>query len=76
MFICHMAREDPLVTVKQGRLRGIVEENVYGGQFLAFRGIPFAKPPTGPLRFKVNTHVLRRPISSCLIFLPRKIILD
>ncbi|XP_031829086.1 juvenile hormone esterase isoform X2 [Nomia melanderi] len=47
-----MAREDPVVTVKQGRLRGTVQENVYGGQFLAFRGVPFAKPPIGPLRFK------------------------
>ncbi|XP_076647596.1 juvenile hormone esterase isoform X2 [Halictus rubicundus] len=49
---CHMACEDPVVTVKQGQLRGAVDENVYGGKFLAFRGIPFAKPPTGPLRFK------------------------
>lgn len=47
-----MAFEDPVVTVKQGQLRGSVDQNVYGGTFLAFRGIPYAKPPTGPLRFK------------------------
>lgn len=47
-----MAREEPVVTVKQGQLRGAVDENVYGGKFLAFRGVPFAKPAIGPLRFK------------------------
>ncbi|XP_076291110.1 juvenile hormone esterase isoform X2 [Lasioglossum baleicum] len=47
-----MAREEPVVTVKQGQLCGAVDENVYGGKFLAFRGVPFAKPPIGPLRFK------------------------
>nr|XP_033334723.1 esterase FE4-like isoform X1 [Megalopta genalis] len=48
-----MAREVPLVTVKQGQISGTVEENVYGGKYLAFRGVPYAKPPVGPLRFKV-----------------------
>lgn len=47
-----MACEDPVVTVKQGQLRGAVEENVCGGTFLGFRGIPYAKPPIGTLRFK------------------------
>ncbi|XP_078047071.1 esterase FE4 isoform X2 [Augochlora pura] len=47
-----MAREESLVTVKQGQIHGSVEENVYGGKFIAFRGIPYAKPPVGPLRFK------------------------
>ncbi|XP_029035421.1 juvenile hormone esterase-like [Osmia bicornis bicornis] len=47
-----MASDNPVVSVKQGQLRGVVVENVYGGQFLAFRGIPYAKPPVGPLRFK------------------------
>ncbi|XP_053998597.1 esterase FE4-like isoform X2 [Hylaeus anthracinus] len=48
----HMACKNPVVNVKQGQLRGVVEDNVYGEQYLAFRGIPYAKPPTGPLRFK------------------------
>ncbi|KZC13030.1 Esterase FE4 [Dufourea novaeangliae] len=47
-----MARRDPVVPVKQGLVRGSVEENVYGGEFLAFRGLPYARPPTGPFRFK------------------------
>ncbi|KAK0072920.1 hypothetical protein PV325_010529, partial [Microctonus aethiopoides] len=44
--------EAPLVKVKQGQLRGIIEKNVNGKSFLAFRGVPYAKPPVGNLRFK------------------------
>ncbi|XP_014479888.1 PREDICTED: juvenile hormone esterase-like [Dinoponera quadriceps] len=40
------------VHVRQGKLRGIVEENVHGGYFTAFRGIPYAQPPVGELRFR------------------------
>ncbi|KAL0100124.1 hypothetical protein PUN28_019520 [Cardiocondyla obscurior] len=45
--------ERPIVTVKQGKLEGTVEENVLGSRrYIAFRGIPFAAPPLGELRFK------------------------
>lgn len=50
-----MASENTVVRVKQGELRGVVEETDYSDQYLAFRGIPYAKPPIGPLRFKVNS---------------------
>jgi len=43
----------PIVTVKQGKLQGIFEENVLGSYYLSFKGIPFAAPPVGELRFKV-----------------------
>ncbi|XP_033332844.1 esterase FE4 isoform X2 [Megalopta genalis] len=45
---------DPIVTVKQGKLRGAVQENVLGlgRSFIAFHEIPFAAPPVGDLRFK------------------------
>ncbi|XP_015605144.1 esterase FE4 isoform X2 [Cephus cinctus] len=44
--------KDPIVSIKQGRLRGIIEENVDEGQFYSFKGIPYAKPPVGDLRFR------------------------
>ncbi|XP_029169679.1 esterase E4-like isoform X2 [Nylanderia fulva] len=44
--------ERPVVTVKQGKLQGIFEDNVLGSRYLAFKGIPFAAPPLGDLRFK------------------------
>lgn len=46
----------PIVTVKQGKLKGAVIENILGSSsYYAFRGIPFATPPVGELRFKVST---------------------
>jgi len=43
------------VRVQEGKLIGIVEKGVYGDYYIAFRGIPYAKPPIGELRFKVST---------------------
>jgi para-nitrobenzyl esterase len=42
-----VARSDPEVVTSVGRVRGRLENRVF-----AFRGIPFAKPPVGPLRFQ------------------------
>src|SRR5688572_2430648 len=39
--------EPHLVTTNYGTLRGETEEGVS-----VFRGVPYAKPPTGPLRFR------------------------
>ncbi|KAK4885072.1 hypothetical protein RN001_001343 [Aquatica leii] len=44
--------EDPIVSIKNGKLRGKVEKNYDGNEFYSFQGIPYAKPPIGPLRFK------------------------
>jgi len=44
----------PVVTVKQGKLQGILQENVLGSHYLAFKGIPFAAPPVDKLRFRVR----------------------
>jgi len=41
------AQERPTVTVEQGRLAGIADEGV-----AAFKGVPFAAPPVGPLRWR------------------------
>jgi para-nitrobenzyl esterase len=42
-----MAPADPVVSTSAGRVRGRTEKGVS-----VFRGIPFAQPPIGPLRFQ------------------------
>lgn len=44
------------VRVTEGKLIGIVEKSIHGERYIAFRGIPYAKPPVGELRFKVSTE--------------------
>lgn len=44
--------ETVTVTVAQGILRGRVETSKCEKTFFSFRGIPYARPPVGPLRFK------------------------
>ncbi|CAK1546505.1 unnamed protein product [Leptosia nina] len=38
-------------TVKQGRIRGKICTTPCGKKYYSFEGIPYAKPPVGPLRF-------------------------
>ncbi len=45
----------PLVTIPSlGQVRGSHMTSAGGRQFFAFRGVPYAKPPIGNLRFKVS----------------------
>jgi len=41
------------VRVTEGRLTGVIVDG-YNVRYIAFRGIPYAKPPIGELRFKVS----------------------
>lgn len=45
--------EGPVITTALGKLRGSVMKSDHGKDFFAFRGIPYAKPPVGDLRFKM-----------------------
>ncbi|XP_029047238.2 esterase FE4-like [Osmia bicornis bicornis] len=44
--------EEPIVSVKEGKLRGGIVKGVLETSYIAFKGIPFAAPPVGELRFK------------------------
>jgi hypothetical protein len=53
--ICSVvSTELPTVTVQQGTLQGTNFKTVWGKEYLAFLGIPYAKPPVGDLRFRVS----------------------
>ncbi|KAK4880303.1 hypothetical protein RN001_008449 [Aquatica leii] len=44
--------ESIVITIKDGKIRGIVSQTRNYRNYYSFRGIPFAKPPVGNLRFK------------------------
>lgn len=44
------------VQVSEGILEGEEVQNEYGGTFYSFKGVPYAQPPVGDLRFKVNSN--------------------
>jgi carboxylesterase type B len=44
------------VGVAQGDLRGRKTVTVSGTTYFSFKGIPYAKPPLGSLRFRVSTQ--------------------
>lgn len=48
---------DPLVTIPTlGQVRGSRMFSFNQREFLAFRGIPYAQPPVGELRFRVSNY--------------------
>nr|WGO51723.1 putative antennal esterase CXE25 [Ectropis grisescens] len=46
------AMDKPIVSVKQGKLKGATEKLIDGSPYYSFKGIPYAEPPVGKLRFK------------------------
>lgn len=49
-----MKPETTIIETNYGPVRGIKRTSAVGDQFFSFRGIPYAKPPIGDLRFKVG----------------------
>ncbi|XP_059061376.1 juvenile hormone esterase-like [Achroia grisella] len=49
---CHKGCQNPIVTVREGRIKGSVHTLIDGSTAYSFKGIPYAKPPIGKLRFK------------------------
>lgn len=45
---------EPEAKTINGHLRGLKQTSIEGFDFYAFKGIPYAKPPVGELRFKVR----------------------
>ncbi|CAB3246690.1 unnamed protein product [Arctia plantaginis] len=46
-----------VVRVTEGLLEGEEIQNEYGGTYFSFKGIPYAQPPVGDLRFKAPQSV-------------------
>lgn len=51
------AEISPTVVVKNGSLAGSLMRSRRDREFFAFRGIPYAQPPLGQLRFEVITSI-------------------
>lgn len=56
-------REEIIVKTKTGLVKGFKIASDYEYRYFNFIGIPYAKPPIGDLRFKVNQfiYVIPRP---------------
>lgn len=46
--------DGPIVTLSDGKVRGVFRKNLNGDRFCAYSGIPYGKPPTEDKRFKVS----------------------
>lgn len=60
----------PLVTIPLGKISGSLMISSSGRPFLSFRGIPFAQPPIGDLRFKVYRCQENELIGQMFFFSP------
>lgn len=51
--------EKPIITISEGKVQGTTLKSVLGQNYLAFKGIPYAQPPIGDLRFAVSRKTER-----------------
>uniref|UniRef100_A0A8D8CQM8 Carboxylic ester hydrolase n=1 Tax=Culex pipiens TaxID=7175 RepID=A0A8D8CQM8_CULPI len=59
----------PVVTVRQGKLRGISDTLPNGHRYHYFKGVPYAQHPVGPLRFRPPVPLERfdTPTVECIM---------
>ncbi|CAG9837939.1 unnamed protein product [Diabrotica balteata] len=57
IIVYYVNGDEPLVKTPQGTVQGYYKNSFGERQFLAFEGIPYAKPPVGNLRFAVSVIV-------------------
>lgn len=50
--------KDDIIQIDQGLLKGSTLKTRNGRDFVAFQGIPYAKPPINELRFEVKSYTL------------------
>lgn len=55
--------------LKNGKIKGIIRTSRDGRPYYSYTGIPYAKPPVGERRFKVNIHLKKKIILSNILFL-------
>jgi acetylcholinesterase len=51
-------QSDPHIEISSGKIKGSYLSSSSGRNFLAFRGVPYAKPPTGELRLRVKFSLI------------------
>lgn len=61
--------ERPIVRVRHGKLRGVTTTLPNGSPYHYFKGIPYAKPPIGELRFRAPVPIesYYKPVVDCLV---------
>ena len=63
--------EFPVAQTPKGMYWGYIEETRGGKRILSFRGIPYAQPPVGPLRWKPpKTNIPEWKVCTTIIKLP------
>jgi bile salt-stimulated lipase len=52
LHLTDLSPEAPIVTTTGGQVQGRIVVRRLTDKFLSYRGIPYAEPPVGPLRWK------------------------
>ncbi len=54
-FVDSYVVPSPIVTTQSGQVVGTTDNSFFSREYFSYRGIPYAEPPIGDLRFKVST---------------------